>query len=73
MRQSIYYCCLYLENHGLTADLFSTLAKSLAAKDPAQPHYIIFPQAVFDLARIVDEPHAEVAMARVIRMIAGLD
>jgi len=72
-RQSIYYCRLYLEDFGLTADLFSTLAKFLAAKDPAQPHYIIFPQAVFDLARIVDQPNVELALARVIRMIAGLD
>jgi len=70
-RQSIYYCRLYLEDFGLTAELFSTLAKSLAARDPAQPHYIIFPQAVFDLAQIVDQSYVEIAMARVIRMISG--
>ncbi len=69
-RRSIYYCRLYLENFGLTGELFSMLARFLTAKDPAQPHYIIFPQAVFDLAQIVDQPIAELALARVIRMIA---
>ncbi len=72
-RHSIYYCRLYLEDFGLTEELFSILAKALAAKDPAQPHYIIFPQAVFDLAQMVDQPHAELALARVIRMISGVD
>lgn len=72
-KQSIYYCRLYLENFGLTGELFSTLAKFLAVKDPAQPHYIIFPQAVFDLAQIVDQPNVELALARVIRMISRLD
>jgi len=72
-RQSIYYGRLYLEDFGLTGELFSTLARFLAAKEPAQPHYVIFPQAFFDLAQIVDQPHAELALARVIRMISGLD
>lgn len=71
--QSISYCCRYLEDFGLTGELFSTLAKSLAAKDPAQSHYIIFPQAVFDLAQLVDQPQVELALARVIRMICGHD
>lgn len=72
-RQSIYYGRLYLEDFGLTGELFSILARFLAAKEPTQPHYVIFPQAVFDLAQIVDQPSAELALARVIRMISGLD
>lgn len=72
-RQSIYYCRLYLEEFGLTAELFSMLAKSLAGKDPVQPHYVVFPQAAFDLAQTVDQPYVEVALARVIRMVNGHD
>lgn len=72
-RKSIYYCRVYLENFGLTGDLCTILAKTLTARDPAQPHYIIFPQAVFDLAQSMDQPNIELAMARVIRMIDGLD
>ena len=70
-RESIYHCRLYLEEFGLSAELLSLLAKSLAAKDPTQPHAIIFPQAVFDLAQTVDQPYVEVALARVILMITG--
>jgi len=72
-RQSIYYCRRYLEEFGLTAELLSMLAKSLTAKDPIQPHYVIFPQAAFDLAQNVDQSYAEVALARVIRMVNGHD
>jgi hypothetical protein len=72
-RESLSFCRQYLESSGLTADLFSTLTRSLVAKDPAQPHYIIFPQAVLDLAQVVDEAHVELALARVIGMISGPD
>jgi hypothetical protein len=70
---SVYFCHLYLENFGLTGELFSTLARFLTARDLAQPHYIIFPQAVFDLAQVVDQPYVELALARVIRMICEHD
>ena len=70
-RQSIYHCRLYLEEFGLTAELLSMVAKFLTAKNPAQPHAIIFPQAIFDLAQTVDQPYVEVAMARVILMVTG--
>ncbi len=72
-RQSIYYCRRYLEDFGLTGEFSSTLVRFLAAKDPVQPHYIIFPQAVFDLAQSVDQPNIELALSRVIRMICGQD
>ncbi len=72
-RQSLYYCRRYLEDFGLTGELCSTLAKCLVAKDPVQPHFIIFPQAVFDLAQSLDQPNIELAMARVIRMATGLE
>ncbi|NIQ38691.1 MAG: hypothetical protein GTN81_08875 [Proteobacteria bacterium] len=68
-KTSIYHCRKYLENFGLTGELCSTLVRSLAEKDPAQPHYIIFPQAVCDLAQTMEQPNVELAMARVILMI----
>jgi hypothetical protein len=70
-RQSLSYCRQYIESFGLTGELFSTLARFLAGKDPGQPHYLIFPQAIFDLAQTLDQPQAELALARVVRMITG--
>lgn len=72
-RESLSYCRQYLEAFGATGELISTLARFLTMKDPGQPHYVIFPQAIFDLARAVDPPYAEIALARVVRMVNGLD